>query len=141
MAVLTGLTLFAFGYRMAGQSSDATLPGIEFARWLEMWIWIPATLLPLTFLLLLFPDGRLPAARWRPIGWAAGAVGSMAALVIRFRRSRGIERKQLKWLAYAGVLAILGNIAISYMTLISSSTARWSTARSRPARWESTCFS
>jgi signal transduction histidine kinase len=36
----------------------------------------------------------------------------VAALVIRFRRSRAIEREQLKWLAYAGVLAILGNIAI-----------------------------
>jgi len=162
VAVSTGLTLFAFGYRMLSLSGRVTLPGIEFTRWLEMWLWIPATLLPLTFLLLLFPDGRLPSARWRPIGWSAGvglaayilsvafhprptiepnpapnpfgipgvggaldllgivanifvtvgAVGSIAALVVRFRRSRGIEREQLKWLTYAGVLAILGNIAI-----------------------------
>jgi signal transduction histidine kinase len=129
---------------------------------LDSWIWIPATILPITFLLLLFPDGRLPSARWRPIGWAAGlgiagytlgtalhpfpltdlvpapnpfgipgaaptldwvilaanilmaigAVGSLAALVVRFRRSHGMEREQLKWLAYAGSVAFVGNIGI-----------------------------
>ena len=40
---------------------------------------------------------------------AVGAFGSLAALVVRFRRSRAIEREQLKWLAYAGGLAILGS--------------------------------
>jgi hypothetical protein len=54
---------------MAGESGDVILPGIEIARWLDQWVWIPASLLPITFLLLLFPDGHLPSARWRPIGW------------------------------------------------------------------------
>ncbi len=31
-----------------------------------------------------------------------------ASLVVRFRRSRGIERQQLKWFAYVGMLAALG---------------------------------
>src|SRR6266540_1381197 len=156
--VLFGLTLLTSDYRMAGQSGEANLPGIEIAQWLSLWIWIPTTMLPLTFLLLLFPDGHLPSPRWRPIAWSAGLAlglyiiatalhprpsvdptpranpfgipgaasllerlsvviwpllvagtfGALAALVVRFRRSRGVEREQVKWLAYAGVMAILG---------------------------------
>ena len=34
-----------------------------------------------------------------------GVVGSSASLVVRFRRSRGEERQQMKWLALAGALA------------------------------------
>ena len=37
----------------------------EFARWLTNWVWLPSQLLPATFVLLLFPDGRLPSPRWR----------------------------------------------------------------------------
>jgi signal transduction histidine kinase len=162
VGVLLALTSLAFAYWVADESGIMSLPGIEFALWLDIWIWIPATMLPLTFLLLLFPDGRLPSPRWRPIAWSAGlgiaaytlsialhpeppiestppsnpfgirgatdildllanvalpllvigAFGSLAALVVRFRRSRGIEREQLKWLAYASVIAILG-LAVS----------------------------
>lgn len=31
-----------------------------------------------------------------------------ASLVVRFRRSRGVERQQLKWFAFAGVVALTG---------------------------------
>lgn len=31
---------------------------------------------PMVFLVLLFPDGRLPSRRWRPVPWAMLAVGA-----------------------------------------------------------------
>jgi hypothetical protein len=49
----------------------------------------------------------------KPLGVASGIlllVGvlvSVISLLVRFRRSRGDERRQLKWLAYAGVVVVL----------------------------------
>jgi hypothetical protein len=108
-----------------------------------------------TYLILLFPDGRLPSRRWRPLAWLSGAVivsmsvggvltpgkledlrgvrnpfgleqyawlgevtqsvilllplcilASVVSLVLRFLRSSGEERAQIKWLAFAA--SILG---------------------------------
>jgi hypothetical protein len=39
------------------------------AAWLATWVWM-GNLAPLVFVVLLFPSGRLPSERWRPIGWA-----------------------------------------------------------------------
>lgn len=115
--------------------------------------WIPV-FGALALLLLLFPDGRAPGPRWRPVVALAvaatlaaatvsslrdtpfdapyadverpvpvlpGAVSSVlmsaalialtmalalaaAAMIVRFRRSRGAERTQMKWLAAAAAL-------------------------------------
>jgi hypothetical protein len=96
------------------------------------------------FLLLLFPTGRLPSRRWRPVAWISalsgatililvflfdnpdqvgGTIGIMAASVVfvifatiavsalsllfRYRRARGVERQQLKWVAFTAVLAAI----------------------------------
>ncbi|MFN2556742.1 MAG: hypothetical protein ABR592_07685, partial [Nitriliruptorales bacterium] len=45
---------------------------LEFAEWQSHWTWAPVVLVPPTFVLLLFPDGRLPSSRWRAIAWASG---------------------------------------------------------------------
>ncbi|MGH3147649.1 MAG: hypothetical protein ACRDTR_17795, partial [Rubrobacter sp.] len=37
------------------------------------WLWVPTVGLVGIFLILLFPDGRLPSRRWRPLAWLSGA--------------------------------------------------------------------
>jgi hypothetical protein len=44
----------------------------ETAAWYGDVSWIAVILPAASFLLLLFPDGRLPSPRWRPVAWCAG---------------------------------------------------------------------
>ena len=71
---LSALNMLVAGYALYDRLAvkAGSLPGAAFAHWLNNWIWIPNVLLPITFLLLLFPDGKLLSTRWRPIAWAAG---------------------------------------------------------------------
>jgi len=41
----------------------------------------PTALLLGTFLILLFPDGRLPSSRWRPVAWLCGTVIAITIVV------------------------------------------------------------
>jgi hypothetical protein len=41
----------------------------EAAGWVALWAWIPATF-TVPFLFLLFPNGKVPSHRWRPVIWA-----------------------------------------------------------------------
>lgn len=41
---------------------------------LYAWLWVPTVGLIGTYLILLFPDGKLPSRRWRPLAWVFGAV-------------------------------------------------------------------
>jgi two-component system NarL family sensor kinase len=52
-------------------TSPGSLPGGTWAYWFAGWAWVPGYLLPVTSLLLLFPTGRVPSSRWRPLGWLA----------------------------------------------------------------------
>jgi two-component system NarL family sensor kinase len=59
-----------------------TRPGLPLgpeAAWVTQWVW-PAALGAIACVFLLFPDGRLPSPRWRPMLWLAG-VGSATAAV------------------------------------------------------------
>src|SRR5829696_782779 len=121
------------------------------------WLGPTAALLFGTFPILLFPDGRLPSSRWRPVAWLCGlviastivlttltpgplsdlrsvnnpfgleghpwvadlngVVGllfplclliSASSLILRYLRSGGEVREQIKWLAFAASVIALG---------------------------------
>jgi signal transduction histidine kinase len=69
-----GVVSFSRAYAVHTLVADpGSLPAGRAFAWLSNWMWaIPISLLP--FLLLLFPTGRLPATRWRPVAWFCGAV-------------------------------------------------------------------
>ncbi len=136
-----------------------TIPGGEWGVWLSQ-LGLSLGLGPMaTYLLLVFPNGQPPSARWRPVAWytlsaltvwiatssllftsvgygfvvpnpvslgfaistdqggrllvssiviGPAAILCVAAFVHRFRGSRGVERQQLKWVAYAAVIFVAG---------------------------------
>ncbi|MEO7421176.1 MAG: hypothetical protein ABIU87_02140, partial [Ornithinibacter sp.] len=149
---------------------SGSLPGSAVAAAVNGGIWAPGLGLTGTFLFLVYPDGRLPSRRWRPVAWlsattvslltltllltpgpmatspdptrqnplgwdsAEGALGAAlgvllvvlpvcmllcaSALVVRFRRSHGIERLQLKWLAAAGAVVAVTFLGAIFVPLL-----------------------
>ncbi len=64
-----GMIHFAAAYAIyALLAAPGTLPGGEAAAWIFSLAWVPTIGLTV-FLVLLFPDGRLPSRRWRWFFW------------------------------------------------------------------------
>ena len=57
---------------------------MEFAAWFSDWVSFPILILAGVFLMLLFPDGRLPSRRWRIVAWAAVFGAAANALAYGF---------------------------------------------------------
>jgi len=66
-------------------SRPGSLRGGEVMAWLGSWTAAPAVLLIPLFCFVLFPDGRLPAPRWRLVAWLDGLALVMATVGVAFR--------------------------------------------------------
>jgi hypothetical protein len=98
-------------YSIYGVAKPGSVPFPIGVAWLGNWLWMPAVGLFATYLFMLFPDGRLPSRRWRPLAWLSGAVivvlslgfglapGPVASLPRKIRNPFGLEG--LPWLSDA----------------------------------------
>jgi hypothetical protein len=85
-ALSFGASAFAQSYAIVAISAEHRgLPAGQLMAWLGFWINMPGTAVIALFLPLLFPDGRLPSRRWRPIAWIAAALVVAAVLESMFK--------------------------------------------------------
>jgi hypothetical protein len=110
-------------------SRSWSLPGGELASWLASWTNLPGIVIGVVFLVLLFPDGRLPSRRWWPLA-AAGAVTLVVptvVLAVGYWRLRGpalfLQEGEppalvgdMFWLAFQAAL-VLGAISVIPLVL------------------------
>ena len=155
-------------YGVYGVAQPGSVPFPVVVAGINNWLWVPAVGLLGTYLLLLFPDGRLPSRRWRPLAWLSGAVlvlasvgvmlspgplenlggvrnpfglegqhwlssagyvvlpllplcmlASALSLVLRFRRSGGEERQQIKWIAFSASVVVIVYLIAMVASLLS----------------------
>jgi hypothetical protein len=84
--LLVGGLLFAVSGGVSGLADfglnvhPGSVPGAVWLAWLSGWIPLLFVVLALVYLPLLFPTGRLPSRRWRPVA-LAGAVGAVVGSV------------------------------------------------------------
>ena len=68
-------------------TAPGSLPAGRAAAWIDRWAIVPTLSIPI-LLFLLFPDGRVPSRRWRPVLWLACAAPAVTALLFALTPGR-----------------------------------------------------
>jgi signal transduction histidine kinase len=68
-------------------TAPGALPFGRAAAWIDRWAIVPTLSIPI-LLFLLFPDGRVPSRRWRPVLWLACAAPALTALLFALTPGR-----------------------------------------------------
>jgi hypothetical protein len=130
VGVTIGLNSFVGNYAEFWLASGFGTSSLgETAAWFSSWLWILLIYAPASLLLLLFPDGRLPSPRWRPVAWgvalgtAGGVVGNAlkAGPLVDFPQIAnpyGVEGPIVGMVGIAGSIVAAGSMVASVVSLI-----------------------
>jgi signal transduction histidine kinase len=69
--IALGFALYAFTWTYVIRGlvgAPGSLPGIPYMAWVRTWV-LTFAFAPISLVFLLFPNGRLPSRRWRPVAW------------------------------------------------------------------------
>jgi hypothetical protein len=126
IGILDALVLSVVGALIVAR--DLSLPGGDLASWLATWTNVPGIVIGVVFLVLLFPDGRLPSRRWWPLAAAGVLITVVPTLILAvgywpLRGPALVTQEgevpplvgEMFWIAFAGSL-VLG--AISTVALV-----------------------
>ncbi len=75
---------FSLAYADYAVVENLALPGSEYAAWFSTLVEFTGLILAGIFVMLLFPDGRLPSRRWQIVAWTAVLGAVLAALYDAF---------------------------------------------------------
>jgi len=78
----------------------------------------PLALALAPFLLLLFPTGRLPSSRWRPLAWIAGISGAVLFVLVLLFGSPDEVGGTVTAMTVAAASAIFAAMALSALSLV-----------------------
>jgi len=130
VGVTIGLSSFAGDYAEFWLASGFGMGALgETAAWFSSWSWTLLVFVPTSFLLLLFPDGRLPSPRWRPVAWCAalGLIGFLSGYTLepgpledfpRMMNPYGVDSLILNAVAIAGAILASASMVASAISLI-----------------------
>jgi hypothetical protein len=79
--ILVGLKEASDAYAVARFGSEWS--SLTFDALIQ-WLWVPPVGLLGIYMILLFPDGKLPSRRWRPFAWFAGVVMALICVLFIF---------------------------------------------------------
>jgi len=130
VGVTIGLNSFVGNYAEFWLASGFGTSSLgETAAWFSSWLWTLLVYAPASLLLLLFPDGRLPSPRWRPVAWgvalgtAGGVVGNAlkAGPLVDFPQIAnpyGVEGPIVGMVGIVGSIVAAGSMVASVVSLI-----------------------